>query len=368
MKLLTYLIPFLMSTTLFADSIRLYLGTGGNGEAKGIYTTTLNRETGVLAPVVLATPASNCGFLTLDQEARFLYATGPNQVASFAVGADFLLTPVNTQNSGGQGPCMVSLDQTGKVLMVANYGSGSVAAYKINGEGQLAASESIHQHEGSSANPKRQSGPHAHSIYATPDNRFACAADLGTDEVIVYALDSQTASLRRVSAVKVPPGSGPRHMKFSPDGKTVYVVNEMACTVAVLHRDLATGALTLGQVIPVIPEDVDGEGMSCSEILIDPTGTRLYTANRDVTSQGRDSLSLLEIDPDGELTLHQTVDAAVKIPRHINLDPSGRWLLVAGQASNTVSVFQVGEAGRLRLVAAPLAVPKPMCILFVPGS
>nr|XP_061806090.1 6-phosphogluconolactonase-like [Nerophis lumbriciformis] len=268
---------------------------------------------------------------------------------------------MSEQPSLGRGPCMVSLDQTGGVLMVANYGSGGVASYPCAG-GVIEAGIS-HQHIGSSVEEKRQTGPHAHSIYAGPQNQYAYAADLGTDEVVVYALEVETGKLKKQGVAQLPPGSGPRHMRLSRDGKRLYVLNELTLTVSVFLRE-KEGGLKLERTVSVLNEDQSKEKMTCSEILVSGDGRFIYTANRDLTKEGRDSVSVLSVNGEGELKLLQVAKVGVWIPRHINLSPSGGWLLVAGQVSNEVAFLKVKEDGLLESTEKKIALRKAMCICF----
>ena len=356
------------------ESVRVYLGTQGRGESKGIYMTELDMETGGLAAPKLAAEVGNPGFLVMSPDGKHLFSTarapgvdgnkGYDAVAGFVVQEDGLLKLRNYQQAHGKGPCFVSLDATGKVLFVANYGSGSVAAFPVLEDGGLYRSRSQNQHEGSSVNERRQKGPHAHSIYVGPDNEFAYAPDLGTDEVVIYELHVGGAAMHEIGAAKMPPGSGPRHMKFGKDGKQAYVLSEMLINVVVFDRVGKDGALKQKEVVSVLPEGVSKEGMSCSEILVSKDGKFVYTANRDTTGQGRDTLSVLTVGEGGKLTLLDTVPAEVSIPRNINLSPDGKWLLVAGQKSGGVPTFAVGADGRLRFSGKRIALENAMCVVF----
>ena len=365
----------LFLTVSATETQRVWLGTTGKDEAKGIYTAKFDPQTGKLSEPTLAAEVPRPGFLTLSKDGKFLYSTSmtlggedvrpTGAVAAFAIeGAT--LKELSRQESGGSGPCFVALDATGKTLMVANYGGGSVASFPVNPDGSLEPLNSLGQHEGSSVNPRRQEGPHAHSIYAGPDNRFAYAPDLGIDQVVIYALDPKAATLTPAGSAKTPPGSGPRHMKFGHDGKQAYVLGELDLTVIVYDRKAESGQLTRKQVLSVLPEDDDDSKMSCSEILVSADGKFVYTANRDVGGRGRDSLSTFSVGADGQLKRIQTVPAEVSIPRNIQLSPDGRWLLVAGQKGGGVPVFRVGDDGRLKFSGQRAELPGAMCIVFAP--
>ena len=359
----------LSSVPVIAGITKVYLGTQGRGESKGIYLCDLDTETGSLSKPRLAATLSGCGFLAIHPGRKHLYSTARgdgNQVAAFHIRDDYTLTAINLQPSEGNGPCHVSLDATGNCLMVANYGSGSVAALRIDEDGSLAKSSSAHQHEGSSVNEKRQKGPHAHSIYPGPANKFAYAPDLGIDKVMIYSLDPETASLKKVGAADTRAGAGPRHMKFGRNGKQAYVLTELFLTVAVYDRDPETGLLgSSKQEVSCLPEGTDPSGMSCSEIRVHPSGKYLYTANRDVKGAGRDSISVFEVLAGGRIKRIQNIPAKVAIPRNIEVDPDGKWLLVAGQRSGNVPVFRIRNDGTLQDNGNEVRVPNAMCVEFL---
>lgn len=349
-----------------ADTVRVFFGTGGS---EGIHTALLDESTGKLSQTRKVADANGAGFLALSKNGDRLFATASLEkrqggVAAYAVADDGSLALKNVESAQGAGACFVGLDATESMVMVANYGSGSVAALGIGDDGAVMKSVSYHQHEGSSVNEKRQKGPHAHSIYAGPDNRHAYAPDLGTDEVVIYRMDPASAKLEPAGAAKMPPGSGPRHMKFSKDGKQAYVLSELTLTVVVFDRNADTGALTQKQVVSVLPDGHDSEGMTCSEILVSKDGLFVYTANRDTAGKGRDSLTMLSVGAEGRLQRVQTCPAEVEIPRNINLSPSGKWLLVAGQKKGGVPVFEVKDDGTLKFTDHRMPLDAAMCIVF----
>lgn len=359
----------LLAGSLQAGTVKVYLGTQGNGESKGIYVCDLDTESGALSEPKLAATLSGCGFVALHPSKKYLYSTARgdgNEVAAFRIKDDYTLDPINSQPSEGKSPCHVSVDATGSCLLVANYSSGSVAALKIDEDGSLVKSSSAHQHEGSSVNQSRQKGPHAHSIYAGPDNKYAYAPDLGIDKVMIYKLNAGTATLEKVGAGETRDGAGPRHMKFGKDGKQAYVLNELHLTVSVYDRDPATGLLKkLKQNAPSLAKGIDHDGMSCSEIRVHPNGKFIYAANRDGKGMGRDSISVFKVLEEGKLERIQSVPAKVQIPRNIGVDPGGKWLLVAGQRSGNVPVFKIQEDGTLKDNGNEVKVANAMCVEFL---
>ncbi len=250
-----------------ASKLRVYVGTYTNaGKSRGIYLLELDPSSGALTPRGLAGEAVNPSFLAIHPTRRFLYAVGEvsdyqgrkdGAVASFAVDAKTgALTLLNQQSSRGAGPCYVALDRLGKNALVANYGGGSVAVLPIREDGTLGEASAFVQHGGTVADPKRQGGPHAHSINLDAANRFAVAADLGLDELLVYRFDADRGSLTPNDPpfARVAPRSGPRHFAFHPDGRHAYVINEISCTVTAFDYDPARGTLTEIQTISTLPE------------------------------------------------------------------------------------------------------------------
>lgn len=340
----------------------VYVGSGSDG----IYRLELNEETGALSEAKRLVKGNGMSFQEIDADGEVIYSTlrtaGQGAVSSYRITEDGL-EETSVQFYTGGGLCHVSLDAEEKVLFGADYGGGLVVSFPVS-EGVIGELVSLHKHEGSSVNKKRQSAPHAHSVYAGPDNRFAYAPDLGIDLVKFYEIGPQ-AALKDRGGFAVPPGSGPRHMKFGRKGKFAYVLNELTLTVSVFARDEDSGELTRKQTTSVLPPQGDPSEMSCSEIRVSADGRFLYTANRDLRNEKRDSVSVLAIAKDGTVTHLATSPAEVWIPRNINLSPSGDWLLVAGQNSNEVTSHRIDDkTGKLTFSGHRSAVPKAMCINF----
>jgi 6-phosphogluconolactonase len=288
-------------------------------------------------------------------------------VNAFAIdGKTGKLTALNQQASGGTGPCHVSVDTSGKCVLVANYGSGSIASLPVKTDGSLGEAATTLQHFGSSVNPSRQTGPHAHFIVPSPDNRFALTCDLGLDRVLIYPLDAASAKL----VTNTPPfatvaaGAGPRHLAFSTDRKFVYVINEMKLTITIFTYDAETAAMTEVQTLSTLPADYVATGKdSCAEIAVHPSGKFVYGSNR-----GHDSIAVFTIETKtGKLTLVQNESTQGKTPRHFAIDPSGRWLLAENQNSDSVVVFAIDAAsGKLKPAGQAISVGSPVCAVFVP--
>lgn len=355
-----------------AKPVPVLIGTYTSGASQGIYACEFDPITGQLSAPQLAAAAKNAAFLALHPRGRFVYAVSEMSDASGKTGgavaawardaATGQLTPLNQQASGGAGPCHVSVDQSGQCALVANYGSGSLAALPIRPDGSLGEAVSVIQHHGSGVNTNRQAGPHAHQIVTDPANRFALVCDLGLDKVFVYRLDPARATLtpNEPPFASVAPGSGPRHLVFHPQGKFVFVLNEMAATITVFQWDSATGRLTEVETVATLPADFSGAN-SAAELALHPSGKFLFASNR-----GHDSVTVLSVDAaTGRLKVLQRQSAQGKAPRFIGLDPTGRWLFAANQTSGNIVSFPFDPAtGKLGAATANRPAPIPVCLLF----
>jgi 6-phosphogluconolactonase len=274
------------------------------------------------------------------------------------------LTPINQVSSGGGGPCHLAVDQSGRWIAAANYGSGHMALIPIHADGSLGEPVQVEHHEGTSADPARQKGPHAHCVLFSPDNHFLLLADLGLDKIFIYKFDASAGHLTRNDPEfgSVAPGAGVRHLAFHPNGRVLYSINEMGKTVTAFHWDGAKGVLDAFQSITTVPEGT--KGGSTAEIAVNRGGTRVYGSNR-----GDDSIALFTVDPDRQTlkSLDRTPTLG-KTPRHFTLDPSGRFLLAANQDTGDIAVFSVHpNSGQLAPVGSLVKdAPSPVCILFVP--
>jgi 6-phosphogluconolactonase len=358
-----------------AGEFLVYFGTFTDTNSKGIYVSRFDSATGKLSAPELAAETTNPAFLAIALGRNFLYAVSEvdeiggkpvGAVNAFALDATTSrLTPLNQQFSGGRGPCHLAVDATGKCLLVANYGSGSIVPFPIRADGSLGKATTSIQHSGSSANPQRQAGPHAHFIRPSPDNRFALDCDLGLDKIFINRLDATAGKLtaNEPPFVTVAPSSGPRHLVFSPDGKFVYVINEMAGTITVFEYAAANAAMAEVQTISTLPADFTGSN-TAAEIAVHPGGKFLYASNR-----GHDSLAIFAMNRQtGRLTLVGHQSTLGHTPRHFVIDPTGRWLLAENQASNSVIVFAIDpDTGRLTPTGQSISVGSPVCAVFVPA-
>ena len=353
-----------------------YTGTYTGKNSKGIYVFRFNASTGKLTPMGLAAESNNPSFLAIHQNHRFLYAAievgemngeKTGAVAAYAIDHKTgKLTFLNQVSSHGTGPCHVTVDKTGKTVFVANYDGGSVAAFPIGADGKLHEASSAIQHHGSSVNKERQEAPHAHCIKPSPDNRFVLAADLGLDEVVVYRFDAAKGTLTPNDPPfgKTPPGAGPRHFGFSPDGRFVYVINEIQCTASTFEYDAKRGALRLKDTISTLP---DGHKVtnddSTAEIRVHPSGKFVYGSNR-----GHDSIAVFAVDAaEGTLTPVERVPTQGKTPRGFEIDPTGSYLIAANQDSDTLVVFKIdATTGKLTPTGQKIEAYAPVDVEFVP--
>jgi 6-phosphogluconolactonase len=347
----------------------LFIGTYTRSNSKGIYCWRYD-SSGKMTPLGLAAESSNPSFLAIDSRGRFLYTVNENSqgaVSAFAIDrASGKLKAVNSVSTKGAGPCHLSIDRSGKWVAVANYDSGSVAVLPIAANGSLGEASAFVQHSGSSVDPKRQTGPHAHMAAFTPDNRFLLVPDLGIDRVQVYRFDARTGALTAndPAYLKTSPGFGPRHLTFEKGARFVYVLGEMAASAGVFRFDAEHGKGEEIQTVSMLPEGYSGV-KSGAEIALDGSGRFLYASNR-----GHDSIAIFGVDrTTGLLTPQGQTPARVKTPRNFGFDPAGGFLLAAGQDSNSVALFRADNAsGRLTAVGEPVEAPVPVSIAFTAAS
>lgn len=359
----------LSSRLCHADDHLVFVSAFASGDKAGIHAFRFDDATGTLTPQHRTADVQNPFFLAVSPDKRFLYAIDTENfgdkvndtVAAYAIqGSTGELTKLNTQSSRGTASCYLTVDATGKTVLVANYSSGSVAALPVQADGSLGEAASFLQHSGSSVDPERQKGPNAHSVVISPDNRFALAADLGIDKIMIYQLDAANAKLIPSAAqpfVKLMPGTGPRHTVFSPDGKHFYVIGELANTITCFDYNAASGTLTERQTIATLPVDFTGKS-NTADLKITPDGKFLYGTNR-----GHDSIAAYRIADDGTLNLTSIEPSLGKGPQNLLITPDGKWLLCANMPGNSVVVFQIDTAsGKLTPQGQPMGMPMPSCI------
>ena len=352
---------------------RVYIGTYTDHGSQGIYVCEFDSANGTLTPPELAAATVDPSFLAVAPDRHFLYAINETDhfngqptggVSAFSIApATGKLTLLNQVSSLAPGPAYITLDRSGHFVLIANYDEGSVAVYRIQPDGRIGDSTAFVRHYGSSVNPDRQKGPHAHSIAMSPDNRFAIVADLGLDELLVYPFDAAQGTLGSPRVIKTDPGVGPRHLTLAASGKFIYVINEMKSSLTVYSYDASDGAMAPLQKISTLPSSFHGEN-TAAEVVLDASGKFLYASNR-----GDDnSIAVFRVDQaKGTLTLVEFVPTGGKTPRNFAIDPSGRWLVAANQDSNNIVTFRIyPKTGRLTPAGKAVEVNSPTIVDFVP--
>lgn len=348
----------------------VYVGTYTTGKSEGIYIYRLKLGSGELTHLSTTRGVVNPSFLTVDPRKRYLYAV--NEVTDFAgkpsgAVSAFAINPktntlqfLNQLPSSGGAPCYLTVDRTGRFVLVANYVGGNVSVLSIERDGRLGVVSDVDQHQGSSANPNRQTGPHAHSIVLDHANRYAYSCDLGIDKIMIYRFDPKKGQLApaRQPWVESKPGAGPRHFTFHPNGRFAYVMNELDATVTAFTADPATGTLKQAQSISTVPESFSGMNTT-ADIHVSPSGKFLYGSNR-----GHNSIVVFEIDEKtGKLRFVEHTSTEGRTPRNFAIDPTGKLLLAANQDSHTIVTFWLDPVtGRLKPTGHVADVPSPVCL------
>jgi 6-phosphogluconolactonase len=369
MRTLLTTITLSAAITMNAQDYTVYVGayTGPNA-SKGIYKFGFNSRSGeVTAPIDLAVETESPSFIAIHQNGRFLYAVnetgafaGKKQgaVSAFSINpGTHQLTALNQQPSLGADPCHINVDREGRNVMIANYTGGSVAVYPIDGDGGLKMNSSFIQHTGAGTT-KRQAEPHAHSINLDKSGRYAFVCDLGLDKVFIYNYNSSIGKLTESGFGTLKPGSGPRHLALSSDGKLVYVISELASTLTSFSYDGARGLKEI-ETVSTLPEPTPGN--STAEVVIHPGGKFVYGSNR-----GHNSIAVFTTDSAGHLKLVQNASVEGKTPRNFVVDPSGQFLIAANQDSNNITFFKIDSAtGKLTYTGKSLQAFKPVCLRFL---
>ena len=366
-KIVIFILIASIATISFAKSVDIYFGTAGE-EAKGIYRATFDPTSGKLTPAKLAAEISRPGFLAMHPKRTTLYAVasvreGPC-VAAYRILEDGKLSLLNTAQIGDGGGAHLSVHPSGKFLLTAQYGGGSVGVFALAKDGSLMKRTALMEHEGGSGVVEgRQDSPHPHWTGFSPDGRYAFVPDLGLDQIVIYKVDDSKGSIEPHGVGHSVPGGGPRHMRFSVDGKFIYLLNELPLSVSTFEYHAANGAVKRLTTTPALSEEAKAQETfnSASEILVHPSGKFVYSANR-----GNDSVTAYRANPNtGELTVTEVEPIRGAWPRNINLDTTGKWLLAAGAHSNTISVFEIDqENGKLSYQRQSI-IDVPGCICIV---
>jgi len=367
------LLCFLLFSPAHAEQVPVWIGMSAPrfGEAEGIYRTTLDMETGALTKPELAAEIGAPGFLAAGPNSKRLYAVcrlsdGESGVAVFEIADDNKsLRLLNTQPTGDGESCHLAIDPSARCLFTAQYGTGSVCAFPLKDDGTIGTRTAHVRHTGTGPNRARQEGPHPHYVGIDPTNQYIMVPDLGADQIVIYKTDLAGGHIEPHGAGRSPAGAGPRHLKFHPNGKLAYVINELDLSVTAYKYDEKAGTLTEFQTISALPPELREVPSSGSEIRIHPSGKFLYTANR-----GHDSIAAFKIDQQsGKLTFVEHESIRGCHPRNFNVDPTGKWLIVAGRDSNTLSVFRIdADTGGLVYAGSIVNSPSPICVEFGPAG
>jgi 6-phosphogluconolactonase len=367
-RILAALAAAALAARVSASDLFVYFGSHRSGPNIGFSLSHFDSDTGLLTPAKFLLEAREPAFFVIHPDGRHLYACisgEPGGVAAYAIdprtgGLSYL----NRELAGGGDTSFISLDRTGRYALVANYQGGSAAVLALRPDGGLGDWTAFVQQAGHSVDPVRQTHAYAHSIITDPSNRFALVADLGLDRVLVYRFDERDGSLGPNSPAfaAVAPGSGARHVRFHPNGRWAYVINEMASTITAFNWEAATGALTEFQTVAALPDGFTGHS-AAAELEVHPNGRFLFASIR-----GADSLAAFAIHPDtGRLSLVGHVASGGRTPRNFAIDPSGRWIVCSNQDSDNAVVFRIDAGtGLLTQAGGAVPVPGPFCERFLP--
>ncbi|HLX95010.1 MAG TPA: lactonase family protein [Verrucomicrobiae bacterium] len=352
----------------------VYFGTYTGTKSQGIYVSRFDPASGKLSAPALAAPAVNPAYLALAPDRQFLFAVNETDrfngqpggaVSAFKLdAATGKLEFLDQQPSGGTSPCHLAVDADGRFLAVANYNSGSVAVFPVQTNGFISPPTAVIQHHGSSINRVRQAGPHAHCIAMDSAHHRVFVCDLGLDKVMICRLNETNGTLTpgETPWAELKPGSGPRHITFSADGRHAYVISEMASTLTTFAYDPEHGTLKAEQTVSLLPPDFQGKN-TAAEVAIHPSGKFVYGSNR-----GDDSIAVFAVDESsGRLNFVERQSTRGKIPRCFAIDPTGQYLIVANQNSDNIVVFRIDtQTGRLTWTGQTVEVGRPVCVTFVP--
>ncbi len=346
----------------------VYFGSHSPAPGAGFSLARFDTDTGALSKPEFLLEAKEPAFFVISADGSRLYTCNsgtPGGLSSYAVelGTGHL-TLLNRVLAGGGDTSFISLDKVGRHVLVANYDGGSVAVFALRPDGSIGDWTAFDQHKGQSVNSVRQTHAYAHSIVLDETNRFALVPDLGVDKLFVYRFDEASGGLSPNSPAFVPiaPGSGPRHVRFHPNGRWVYLINEIACTIEAFNWDSKGGTLAPFQTVSTLPADYHGVN-ACAELEVHPNGRFLYGSNR-----GHDSVAVFAIDQDtGRLSPVEYHPCGGRTPRNFAFDPTAKWILLTNQDSSNAVVFRVDpDSGRLTQTGDPVPIPSPFCERFLP--
>ncbi|WP_221390304.1 lactonase family protein [Dyadobacter sp. NIV53] len=366
MKKLSISVIILVCTVFFSlqnKTIPFYIGSQDKGLNSSISLCELDLSTG---KITLVDTFNNCtapGYVSISPDKKNLYAiSSDNKINAFAIGADKKLNYLNSQPSEGSGPCHVSVDPSGKMVFASNYGDGSFAAYTLQAGGKLNSATYKEQFTGSGPNTKRQEKAHAHFAGTSPDGKYVYVVDLGSDKIMNYTLDAKSGKLTPNPAqpfFSAKPGSGPRHFIFHPNGRSLFLLNELEATLTSCSVD-KKGVITSLETYSTLPADFAGNNTSAA-IHLHPNGKFVYVSNR-----GHNSISAFKILDGGKLEKVDEITKSVSVPRDFNIDPTGKYMIVANQDKDNLVVYTIDpQTGKLTFLHESISVKAPICVAFL---
>lgn len=341
----------------------ILFGTGEVFHGKGTGVAICELDHGQIE-VIQELAVRNPSFLCVAEDWHKIYAVNEMKECQGVFGggitqityhADGVMLVDSSCPTGGTDPCHISVAPDKTFLSVANFASGSVTVFPLDGQGNISGEGQLHQHKGSSVHPVRQRGPHAHSSVFAPDQKRMYVPDLGIDQLVAYTWENGQVKRCEAATVPVPAGSGPRFGEFDKTGQHFYLIDEISSQVQ--HFRYENGALIMGETVNTLPDDFSGDNI-CSDLHITPDGKWLFASNR-----GHDSLTCFRIETDGSLSFQHRVSSGGRTPRNFAIDPGGQYLLAGNQDSDNISVFEIGDDGSLCQVSQ-IGVGSPVCICF----
>jgi len=363
-----------VGTTEPAETIKFYVGSSDGRLSHSIYLAEVNPATESFAILDSFAGARGGSYLDLSPGGKFLYAINQENwseesqhstVTSFAIDpVSKTLKTVNSQSSEGFGICHIHCSEKGDYIYAANYSSGHASALPVNEKGEIAPASSVVIGEGSGPVESRQEGPHAHQVMLDPGQNFLLVPDLGTDRVMIYAFDPESGLLTPNPAqafFELAPGSGPRHLAFHPDGKSLYIVNELNSTLTACSYNSTEGTITELNTISTVEASHEGEKYPAA-VRVHPKGGFVYASTRGENS----CISTFEINKDRSVSRIQVMEQVPGWPRDFNVDPSGKSMLVAGERSDEIRLYKIDlETGLLSETGSQMQIPAPASILFI---
>ena len=365
MKLTLIFLSIVLATVAQAqqNTARFYVGSGNKGTDSAITLCELNLKDGTVTVVDTFKNVQGPGYVSLSPDQKYLYSVNQDHtIAAFAVGKEGTLTYLDKQPAEGVNPCHVSVHPSGKMAFLANYTSGTWAAYPIGANGEVKAASATYAFTGSGPDKSRQEKPHAHCAIPSPNGKYVYISDLGTDRLMNYTVDAKSGKVLPNPAqayFSTQPGAGPRHMAFHPPGKYLYLLNEMKATLTACAVD-GNGIVKEIETVNTVPADFSGKNTSAA-VHVHPNGKFVYASNR-----GYNSIHAYEIQKNGSLKSVGEVREGIDIPRDFNFDPSGTFMVVGNQKTNDLVVYKVDpKTGAMTFLSKSIALKDPICFVFL---